>query len=435
MDFFLLCAYNSRFKRLRRTLVLKIELPFNLPSVKVTDVTTNTDSDIIITVETTETSTPCRLCGKQLTKRHGCDKPRTLRHTSVFATPTYIVYKPHRYICIECDNNPTTTATPCWHMSESQCTIDYENNVLLNLINSTIVDVSIKEQITEDLVYGIINRHINREVHWSRISMLGVLGIDEIALKKGHKDYITIITCRHKGKIELLATIKGREKSKIKDFLHSIPSCLKKTVEAICTDMYDGYVNAAREVFKKKTIIVIDRYHVTKLYRKDLDKYRQKILNELKQYLPKNEYEKLKGAMHILRKGNECSSKKEKAIVEEILSHSPELAEAYRLALKLTQIFNTHMDRREAIKKLNAWIKEVKRSGLRCFDGFIKTLKKYKDYIANYFIDRNTSGFVEGLNNKIKVLKRRCYGIVNVKHLFQRLYLDISGYHFLLGKL
>ena len=50
------------------------------------------------------------------------------------------------------------------------------------------------------------------------------------------------------------------------------------------------------------------------------------------------------------------------------------------------------------------------------------------DEIANYFLDRQTSGFVEGLNNKVKVIKRRCYGILNVKHLFQRISLDLSGY-------
>jgi len=195
--------------------------------------------------------------------------------------------------------------------------------------------------------------------------------------------------------------------------------------------MYDGYVNAVREVFKKKTIIVIDRFHVAKLYRRGLDKYRQKILTELKQFLPHSEYEKLKGAMHVLRKGNECSSKKEKQIIHELFSHSPELSEAYHLGLKLTQIFNTHLTKREGINKLNGWIKEVKSSRLPCFKSFIKTLKKYKEGIANYFIDRNNSGFVEGLNNKIKVLKRRCYGISNTKHLFQRLHLDISGYRFL----
>jgi transposase len=46
----------------------------------------------------------------------------------------------------------------------------------------------------------------------------------------------------------------------------------------------------------------------------------------------------------------------------------------------------------------------------------------------NYFVDRETSGFVEGFNNKIKVLKRRSYGMTNLKHLFQRIYLDLEGY-------
>src|SRR3989338_5447254 len=78
-------------------------------------------------------------------------------------------------------------------------------------------------------------------------------------------------------------------------------------------------------------------------------------------------------------------------------------------------------------------MKEVKQSQLMCFNKFIKTLKKYKQQVVNYFIDRNSSGFVEGLNNKVKVLKRRCYGIFNLNHFFKRLHLDISGYDILLG--
>lgn len=48
--------------------------------------------------------------------------------------------------------------------------------------------------------------------------------------------------------------------------------------------------------------------------------------------------------------------------------------------------------------------------------------------ITDYFIGRQTGGFAEGLNNKIRVIKRRCYGIFNVKHLFQRIFIDIEGY-------
>ena len=82
----------------------------------------------------------------------------------------------------------------------------------------------------------------------------------------------------------------------------------------------------------------------------------------------------------------------------------------------------------EAIEQLRAWIEKVRASGLVCFDAFLTLLETHLDGIANYFRDRYTSSFVEGINNKLKVLKRRCYGIFNVNHLFQRLTLDIEGY-------
>ena len=62
------------------------------------------------------------------------------------------------------------------------------------------------------------------------------------------------------------------------------------------------------------------------------------------------------------------------------------------------------------------------------FVALLENLSNRMEEITNYFIDRQSSGFVEGLNNKIKVIKRRCYGILNIKHLFQRLYLDVEVY-------
>ncbi|MDO9048998.1 MAG: transposase [Methylobacter sp.] len=55
------------------------------------------------------------------------------------------------------------------------------------------------------------------------------------------------------------------------------------------------------------------------------------------------------------------------------------------------------------------------------------TLRKWMDEITNYFIQRQSSGFIEGLNNKIKVIKRRCYGIYNLGRLFQHIWLDVEG--------
>jgi Transposase len=64
-------------------------------------------------------------------------------------------------------------------------------------------------------------------------------------------------------------------------------------------------------------------------------------------------------------------------------------------ALKLTQIFNTHCNRKTATDKINNWIKMVNKSELNCFDSFINTLEKYKPFILNYFKGRMNRGFVE----------------------------------------
>ena len=84
-------------------------------------------------------------------------------------------------------------------------------------------------------------------------------------------------------------------------------------------------------------------------------------------------------------------------------------------------------DRKSAMAKINRWINSVEKSKLTGFNTFVKTLNKYKPYIANYFKQRSNSGFVEGLNNKIKVVKRRCYGLLNTETIFQRLTLDLNG--------
>lgn len=70
----------------------------------------------------------------------------------------------------------------------------------------------------------------------------------------------------------------------------------------------------------------------------------------------------------------------------------------------------------------------IAKRGLSCFHPFLKLLESWLDVIANDFCNRETSAFVEGLNNKLKVLKRRCFGMFNLRQLFQRITLDVDGY-------
>ena len=222
--------------------------------------------------------------------------------------------------------------------------------------------------------------------------------------------------------------LKDRKQDTVKEFLSSIPKHLADTVENICCDMHDGFINAAKEVFGLKVNIIIDRFHVAKNYRDALETVRKKEMNRLKQELSEAEYKKLKNVMWILRKKHSELSAEEQETLKLLFKHSVLIKQAYNLRNKLTKIFNQPLTQKQAKRKMQQWIKSVEKSELNCFDTFIKTLKKRWNEISNYFINRLNSGFVEGLNNKIKVIKRRCYGIFNTKNLFQRISIDLMGY-------
>src|SRR6476661_4249873 len=108
-----------------------------------------------------------------------------------------------------------------------------------------------------------------------------------------------------------------------------------------------------------------------------------------------------------------CASKRssdldsvEQERLDTLLAHSPALRQAYRLREELTAIFDTARSKADGLRRLRYWRQRVERSGLGCFDGFLKLLESWQELIANYFISRQTSSFVEGLNTKLKVLKR-----------------------------
>jgi transposase len=196
----------------------------------------------------------------------------------------------------------------------------------------------------------------------------------------------------------------------------------------VCSDLYSGFIGAAKEVFGKKVMIVADRFHIAKLYRKALDSLRIKEMKKLKKALSQKKYHELKNVMWILRKNSANLSDDEIKILQLLFKYSPILKDAYYLCVDLTEIFNSLISKGQAKRKIKGWIKRTKTSNLNCFDSFIKTLLRYMEEITNYFVGRNSSGLVERLNNKIKVMKRRCYGITNIKHLFQRILLDLEGY-------
>jgi transposase len=407
-----------------------IQIPselLGLSHIKIISSSISHKKELIIVVESTKEIIPCRKCGKP-TEPYGTSRVVQIRHLPVFGMKTFIEITPRRGKCPYCDDNPTSTEQPDWYKYKSRNTKAYENYLMMSLINSTIQDVSIKEDVGYHVVERILEKYIEEEIDFSKFNKLGIIGIDEIALKKGYNDYVTIITSRCGDTTRLLAVLKGKNKNTVYEFLHKIPKKLHKTIVAVCCDLCDNYIEAANEAFDNKVAVVADRFHVAKLYRKCLVDIRKKELIRLRKTLSSDEYKTLKDAVTILVKKKELYTKDDLNTLKPLFKYSPALKAACRLCRSLTSIFNTKHRRKTATVKIEEWITKVEESELVGFNCFIKTLNKYKKIILNYFGKRLTSGFVEGLNNKIKVMKRRCYGIFNIKNLFRRITLDLEGY-------
>ena len=406
----------------------QVTVPLDIPDVRVLSTEINKVGELIITIESVKEGTICRQCLREIRKRHGVDEWTIIRHLPVFGRPSYLRYRPRRYQCMVCEGHPTTTEQLSWRESNSPHSMVYDDHLLLQLVNATVEDVSIKEGVAYDSVLGVLERRISASVDWGQYTALGVVGMDEIALKKGHRNYVVIVTARlAEDRVVILAVLPDRQKDTVVEFLRSIPERLKQSIHTVCCDMYEGFSEAVREELSHVRI-VIDRFHVARAYRDGLDNLRKQELKRLKQELPATQYQQLKGSLWALRKKPADLTLEERRLLRLLFRYSPKLKQAYHLQQQLTDIFDQHISPAIAKTRIRAWIKRVAKSEERCFDKFIHTLGRWWQEIINYFVNRDNSGFVEGLNNKLKVLKRRCYGLFNLKHLFQRIFLDLEGY-------
>jgi len=405
-----------------------ISIPLEIPDVRVLQTELTKDGELILTIESTLTNTTCRRCGRTITERYGVDEPRLLRHLPILGRVVYLRIRPKRFRCPWCDDHPTTTQQLDWYDPQALHTKAYERHLIVQLVNSTFADVEAKEDVTSDALLGILDRWIAKSVDWDSLHPFATLGIDEIALLKGHGDFVAIISALSEtGELHLLAVLPDRLKATVISWLQSIPAALRERITTVCCDIWEGYITAVAEVLPDATI-VLDRFHAARQYRNAVDELRKQEVRRLQKELPKAAQDDLKHTLWPFRKREAELDVEEQARLCGLFAHSPMLEQAYRLREQLTTIFDTARSKKDGLRRIGYWRARVAKSGLACFDAFLKLLDTWLDLIANYFTNRQSSGFVEGLNNKLKVLKRRCYGLRNLVRLFQRLTLDLEGY-------
>jgi transposase len=315
-----------------------------------------------------------------------------------------------------------------WSDGNSPHSFAYDNHILLQLVNSTVEDVSVKEGLSYDSVAGVLERRIETNVDWTTIAEIEILGLDEIALRKGQGNYVTLVTGRFRdGEIVILGVLPGHEKAVVVEYLRLIPRRILQAIRAVCCDLWEAYIEAVREEIPTARIVA-DRFHVARHYRDAADEIRKTELQRLKKELPKEEYQRLNGSFRAFRKNAKDLNKEERKVLRGFFEYSPCAKQVYDFREEFTAIYDMNLSKKQAKSKFLRWISQVEKSGLLCFDNFIRLLRHWWEEITNFFVQRENSGFVEGFNNKVKVLKRRCYGIFNLAHLFQRIYLDLSGY-------
>src|SRR5262249_10928123 len=167
----------------------------------------------------------------------------------------------------------------------------YDQWLMTQLIGSTISDVARKEQTTYDAVLGALHRQIAVEVSWDQIEELGILGLDEIAWKKGQRDFVVLVTTRDaEDPVKLLGVLPDRQLQTVEKCLLQIPGRLRARVREVCIDLYEGYASAVKTVLPQARIVA-DRVHVAKKDRDCADPLRIEAQRDLKADLSKEEYE------------------------------------------------------------------------------------------------------------------------------------------------
>jgi transposase len=265
---------------------------------------------------------------------------------------------------VSCGGKTTTTQQGEWYEAEAHCTKAFAAFLLRALVNSPISDVVSPHDVSYAVVRGVLARYVGDEVDWRQFARLRVLGLDEISLRKGHRDFVTIVSTQDEaGHPSGLAVLKGREKKIVVAFLQSIPEPVRATIEQACTDLYEGFANAVKEVLPHVKRVA-DSFHVAKLSRAAVEDLRKQEMNALKQTLPKEEYARLKGVLWRLRRNFADLSEADKQLLERLFDHSPRLRQAHALREQVTTILGQKLSKEAAPRALRAWTEEVKRSGL-----------------------------------------------------------------------
>jgi transposase len=217
----------------------------------------------------------------------------------------------------------------------------------------------------------------------------------------------------------ILDVLESREKARVVEWLKAgVASGLLGQVEEVTTDMWDGYVEAAREVFGSKVRVTVDRFHVMANFQESLKKARRQI----QRALPKEAAAELKGTRWTWLTNWENLTEEQRQTLEALKRKYPALRQLADQRESLRQIFEdrTISTAAAGVERLKQWCREARELALAALSSFIGTLERWMDRIANYFVSRSTNAETEGYNHGIRAILWRAFGMRNFAHFRAR---------------
>jgi len=345
-------------------------------------------------------------------------KRRSVRDMSCFERKVYLVFHIRRFRCPKCCKVFTESLDSI--VANQRCTRRFEQMVYQECLSQTFQDVARKLDMNWHSVERIFYRKAHEHFQYSAKQYPQILGVDEISNKKGHKQYLLVVSDLQRSCV--IEVLPNRLKSTLVNWLYTLPMWVRENISVVSMDLWKPYREAISEVLPH-TEIVADRYHVMKNLNDVIDKVRRAI----QKHLPKDVASQLKGLRWVLLKNQDTLDDIGRQKLQSAYELSPLLRRLHQLKERFRSIFENITDRKQAERFLQAWICEVKQFGCDKLLAFVGTLERWWNPILNYFNRGITNGTVEGINNRIKLIKRRAYGYRNIGNFRNRIVAETQG--------
>lgn len=273
-----------------------------------------------------------------------------------------------------------------------------------------------------DAIKRIDKAHLRKSV--GTLSMKGVryLGMDEFAIQKGHR-YATIVVDLETGRLLWV----GRERSRetIRRFFEAISAAERKNIRAIAMDMSASYSNEVPH-WCPKAKIVYDLFHVVAKYAREVvDRVRVDQANRLR--YDRVARKVVKGTRWLLLRNPENIQRPEDQVrLSEVLAANRSIAKVYIMKDELKQIWRAKT-KKTAQRRWDDWYRKAVYSRIAPLVKFAKALKKFVAGIIAHSQYAIHTSVIEGINNKIKVIKRRGYGYRDDEYFFLKLRAAFPG--------